>query len=106
MAMLIGQCLVDPPTGACGRVFTLLQAAGDPAFSPDAFTMGSPGRKSIATLVEALVGGIIAEIVNDGEVAITITPLDAGLQRDADGAHPHTLAPVAPVTLAQPGTIA
>jgi len=65
---------------------------------------GAAVRHGYATLATRLAAAIVAHIVTNGEVTVTVD--DAGLQRDNTVGNPATLAPAAPVVLATKGTIA
>lgn len=67
----VGQCLTDPVTGATGRAFNALLAAPPPGISPTAFEAGSPGRAVLASLLQAVVKGVMDELVASGEVTVT-----------------------------------
>jgi hypothetical protein len=55
-------------------------------------------KKGFATMANRLAFAIVDHITNHADVTVGVA--DAGLQRDADGANPPTLAPAAPVVIA------
>jgi hypothetical protein len=62
-------------------------------------------KQGIASLLQAIADGVVAEITSNAEVTVTVTANDAGLQRlpDPPEAGAATVAPATPVDLA--GTI-
>jgi|GEM_PF-4059471 hypothetical protein len=111
MALSAGSITVNPTTGAhtgSGMAFEILDAwwtakSGDYAEATVATIVAV--KEGIATLLQAIAAGIVAEITTNGEVTVTVGTNDAGLQRlpsppDAGAA---TIAPATPVALA--GTI-
>ncbi len=80
MALVVGQCTVNPVTGMAGRIFTRLQTTGASilGMQASAFTEGSDARNALAGLIEAIAKGVVDEIAANGKarvVAGTIAPL-------------------------------
>lgn len=125
MAMVAGTITVNPTTGAhtgTGMALAVIDAmiaAGltlpDPGVVPVGVPMTLAQWQAIA--IPALVAtkdfyaqmsvgiatGVVNHITANAEVSTTVGVADAGLQRDSTLAP--TFAPLAPVTLATPGTI-
>lgn len=84
MALLVGQCLVDPVTGMAGRMFAAAAAAGPASgLSPDAFTEGTAARASLAAFLTAIATGVVEEVQTNGKAVVKTS--DRALQQYGAG---------------------